>query len=1513
EMDQDSPHMVAASKLPMLKPENGATLPKIQAVEGVKTLMPITSIEDKVQRRLEVKARSTLMMGIPNEHQLKFNYIKDAKKLLEAIEKRFGGNDATKKIQRNILKQQFENFSASSSEMLDQTFNRLQKNKVDVDTISMDDLYNNLKVYEPKVKGMASSNSNTRNMAFLSSTNSSTYGVVNIAQAVNTANRVFTARTQVNVVDNLSNVVIYAFLASQPNSPQLKHEDLEQIHLDDMEKINLRWQMAMLTMRARRFLKKTGRKLTVNGNEFLGFDMSKVKFYNNHKKGHFARECRALRNQDTKHKESTRRSGPVETPASTALESCDGLEDIKDLKVEIQMKDIAIEELRRKLEVAYKEKDGIQLSLEKLENASKSLNKLLDCQIVDNYKKGLGYESYNAFAVNPVVENKSSEEETKAVRKNLDAPIVEEWVSDDEEEKVTQPKIVKKTVRPIIVKKKLVKPKQQEKTIRKTVENFKNNRQKIIDLEDGKTSMEQCSNGNNVNTARPKAVVNTVKGNLVNAVKASACWVWKPKTNVIDHVSKHNIASITLKNFDYIDAQGRSKTLIEAARTMLDDSKLPTTFWALLVVYKIEVLVVKPHNKTPYELFHGITPTLSFVRPFGCPVTILNTKDHLGKFDGKADEGFFIRYSLNSKAFRVFNSRTRIVEENLHIRFSENTLNVVGSRPGLFDIDALTRTMNYESIVAGTQSNNYPGTKAYDNASQAKKETEHVNDYILLPLWTADPPFSQDPKNSHDDGFKPSSNDRKKVDEDPNNERPFDPNMPALEDVGTFNFLNEDEDDNIVADMNNMDTTIQMSKNLEEHGFVSTIQQRTNHKDLKNCLFACFLSQEEPKKVSHALKDLRWIEAIQEDLIQFKLQEVWTLVDLLNGKRAIGTKWVFGNKKDKEEIMIRNKARLVDQGHTQKERIDYDEVFAHVMDVKSDFLYGKIEEEVYVCQPPGFEDLDFPDRVYKVEKALYGLHQDPKAWYETLSTYLLDNGFQRGKIDKTLFIKRHKGDILLVQMSSMGELTFFLRLQVKQKNDGIFISQDKDVAEILKKFRFTKVKNASTPMKTQKPLIKDKDGKEVDVHMYRSMIGLLMYLTSSRPDIMFTIYLKGQPKLGLWYPKDSLFDLVAYTNSDYAGASLDKMSTTGGYQFLECRLISWQCKKQTVVANSITKAEYVAASSCCRQVLWIQNQLLNYGPKTTAWNEFSSTMSSAIICFATNQKLNFSKLIFDSMIRNLDNASGKFLMYLRAATTASSLEAEQDSGNMDKTQLKATPNKASSLGTTSGGGLRCQEAMGDKIAQTRFENMSKLSNDSLLAKGNTLHNDEDSLKLNELMELCTNLQSRVLDLEKTKTTQALEITSLKRRVKKLEKKQRSRTHKLKRLYKVGLTVSVDSSKDDQSLGEDVSKQGRKIHDIDADEDITLVNDQDDAKMFDVNDLQGEEVFVEKELADKEVNYEVQKVVEEVVKDINTTKIIVNVAQVSAADEVNAASIATTISAAVTITTDEITLAQYLWK
>ncbi|GKB81560.1 putative ribonuclease H-like domain-containing protein [Tanacetum coccineum] len=344
-----------------------------------------------------------------------------------------------------------------------------------------------------------------------------------------------------------------------------------------------------------------------------------------------------------------------------------------------------------------------------------------------------------------------------------------------------------------------------------------------------------------------------------------------------------------------------------------------------------------------------------------------------------------------------------------------------------------------------------------------------------------------------------------------------------------------------------------MTKTSNEQGFISAVYEGKTHKDLHTFLFACFLSQVEPKKVIQDLTDLSWIESMQDELLQ--------------------------NKKDERGILIKNKARLVTQGYTQEEGIDYDEVFAPVarieairlflayalfkdfvvyqMDVKSAFLYVKIDKEVYIYQPLGFKDPEFLDRVYKVEKALYGLHQAPRA-YDILLVYRSTKKELCTKFEKLMHKK--------FQMSFMDKLTFFLGLQVSQKDDGIFISQDKYVDEILKKFGFSTVKTASTPLETSKPLLKNAEAEDVDVHLYRSMIRSLMYLTASRPDIMFVIcacarfqvtpkvshlhavkrifrYLKGQPKLGLWYPKDSPFDLEAYTDSDYVGASLDRKST----------------------------------------------------------------------------------------------------------------------------------------------------------------------------------------------------------------------------------------------------------------------------------------------------------------------------------------------------------------------------------
>ncbi|GJZ56384.1 putative ribonuclease H-like domain-containing protein [Tanacetum coccineum] len=654
-------------------------------------------------------------------------------------------------------------------------------------------------------------------------------------------------------------------------------------------------------------------------------------------------------------------------------------------------------------------------------------------------------------------------------------------------------------------------------------------------------------------------------------------------------------------------AERKNRTLIEAARTMLADSKLPTMFWTEAVstaCYVLNrVLVTSPHNKTPYELLSGKVPNISHFKPFGCQVTILNTSDHLGKFEGKANEGFIVGYAANSKAYRVYNLSSKKVEETLNMRYLEDKPNIQGAcHEWYFDLDYLTDTLGYTRfkanqpagaqdthINAGTQdddldsecdeqvivvpsfpSDNFSGLEVQDtlcrrNLDPAGSEPVHVAHTPLPPAHFTRYPTSSDLGNSFS-----SSSELEDIHHHPS--------------IGIFSSSSYDDD--FGADANNLAPTVDVNSlvtkrvntihpqslilgdptsavqtrskvqksQFGESAFVSYIhdQQRNNHTDYLHCLFACFLSQLEPSTVAQALEDPGWVDAMQEEMQQFLNQNVWKLVPLPEGKTAIGTKWILKNKRDARGIVVRNKARLVAQGHRQEEGIDYDEVFAPVarieairlflafasymgflayqMDVKSAFLYGEIKEEVYVTQPKGFVDPQNPKLVYKVVKALYGLHQAPRAC----------------------------------------------------------------------------VRTATTPYEAPKPKSNNEPDDAINVHLYRSMIGSLIYLTASRPDIMFAVsacsrhqvtpltsnlnavkkifkYLKGQPKLGLRYPRDSPFVLEAYSDSDYAGAHGDRKSTTRGCQFLGRRLISWQCKKQTIVATSSTEAEYVAAANCCGQ------------------------------------------------------------------------------------------------------------------------------------------------------------------------------------------------------------------------------------------------------------------------------------------------------------------------------------------
>ncbi|GJQ96332.1 putative ribonuclease H-like domain-containing protein [Tanacetum coccineum] len=541
---------------------------------------------------------------------------------------------------------------------------------------------------------------------------------------------------------------------------------------------------------------------------------------------------------------------------------------------------------------------------------------------------------------------------------------------------------------------------------------------------------------------------------------------------------------------------------------------------------------------------------------------------------------------------------------------------------------------------------------------------------------------------------------------------PTDPLMPDLEDTanllntGIFSGAYDDENVGAKADPNNLETTMnvspipttrihkdhpkdqiigdinsatqtrRMTKISEELAMVSYIkkQRRTNHKDYQNCLFACFLSQIEPKKVTQALTDPSWIEAMQDELLQFRLQKVWRLVDLPKGKHAIGTKWVYRNKKDERGIVVRNKARLVAQGYTQEEGIDYDEVFAPVarieairlflayasfmgfivyqMDVKSAFLYGTIEEEVYVCQPPGFEDPQFPDKVYK-------------------------------------------------------------------------------------KFDFVTMKTTSTLIETNKALLKDEEAL----------------------DVMFQV----TPKVSHLHDVKRIF------------------------RYLK------------VVTISTTEAEMLAAANClCTMLLWIQNQMLDYG--FNFMNTKIYIVNESTICIVKNPvfhsktkhieikhhfirdsyekkliqviKIHTDHNVADLLTKafnvsrkakrttEISQSSGPILLVSdetvikewedrmeRATTTASSLEAEQDSGNINRTQSMATLNESLSQETSLGSGPMCQDTiLGGAEAQIRFEAASKQSNDPPLSRVNTLGSEEDNMKLKELIEFCTKLSVRALDL-----------------------------------------------------------------------------------------------------------------------------------------------------------------------
>nr|GEV54486.1 ribonuclease H-like domain, reverse transcriptase, RNA-dependent DNA polymerase [Tanacetum cinerariifolium] len=1041
------------------------------------------------------------------------------------------------------------------------------RNKTDLEEHSLDDLFNSLKIYGVEVKSSSFASTLTQNIVFVSSSNTdSTNEPVSAVASVSTVSAKMPVSSLPHV-DSLSNVVIYSIFASQSS------------------------------MRVRRFLQRTGRNLRANEPTFMGFDMSKVECNNCHMKGHFSRKCRSLKDiRQNDAVEPQRRNVPVEKSTSNALVSqCDGRllvyqqnesvfeDDIKLLKLKVQLRDNALVSLRQTLEKAEQERDDLKLRLEKFQTSSKNLTELLASQT--NAKTGLGYNSQVFTGV------MFDCDDYRSLGSDESLPLVLFMICINQALVLTQSKPVPITaVRPVktvVPKLKVTRPTQYKPIVTKL----------------NSPTRRHINRSPSPKASNSPPRVTAVKAPRVNAAKGmQGKWEWKPTCLILDHVSRNTSASMTLKRFDYNDALGRSKYMKGNMSYLSDFEEL----------------------NCEYVAFRG--------NPKGGKISGKG-KIRTGKLD--FDDVYFVK-ELKFNLFSV----SQMCDKKNSVLFTDTECLVLSPDFKLPD-----------------ENQNNDGDAAFDEKEPKFDEKKPESEVNVSPSSISPIPTTK----VHTD-------------------------YPVTQ---------------IIGDLSSATQTRSMTRVAKDQGGLSQI----NNEDFHTCM----------------------------------------------------------NKKDERGIVVMNKARLVGQGHTHEEGIYYEEVFTPVarikairlflayafllgfmmyqMDVKSAFLYGTIEEEVYVCQPTGFEDPGHLDKIY-VDNIIFGLINKD-----------LCKAFE--KLMKEKF-----------QMSLIGKLTFFLGLQVKQKKDGIFISQDKYVAEILRKFGLTDRKSASTPIDTEKPLLKDPDGEDVDVHTYRSMIGSLMYLTLSRLGIMFTVR--------ACYLKDSPFDLVAYLDSDYAGTSLDRKSTTGGgvntprcdedrlelmeltvfllpkvkkvkvgvtvvdlqvfairlmllllvQKFLLFGLTNWCCSlsavrssiKYTLTVNAniyvscikqfwttvvkkvnditrllalVDKKKVIVTKATIRdalrlddaegveclpnEVIFVELSRMGYekpstkltfykgffssqwkflihtilqciSAKRTSWNEFNSSMTSAVICLSSGRKFNFSKYIFDSLVRNVDSPT-KFYMY----------------------------------------------------------------------------------------------------------------------------------------------------------------------------------------------------------------------------------------------------------------------------